>query len=189
MLHNPVSFFYLDAGMLPFPSTWSLCQCRGTATLVQLCSWPPSSIGSPSFVGAPCDYSQAPPALRDQAPTQPHPRSGRQIAVRCRSLPMATVHAPQSLSLPPTEKGLGWGGGKEGRMYQWVCKGRKDMREKWDLKQVAIWRKLLTIASNSAEVIAASNQTRNAKMFACWPSSTSASQFVGNTRSASALSM
>lgn len=42
-------------------------------------------------------------------------------------------------------------------------------------------KKLQTMASDSAEVFLSSSQTSiNSLMFGCWPSSTSASGFVGN---------
>lgn len=37
----------LHPGTHPSPSTWSPSPCPGTVTLVLLCSWPRSSIGSP----------------------------------------------------------------------------------------------------------------------------------------------
>lgn len=43
-LQNLILF---PAGMHPSPSTWFPCQCPGIVILVPLCSWHPSSTGSP----------------------------------------------------------------------------------------------------------------------------------------------
>lgn len=111
--HNLSCLLSLHPGTRPSPSTWFPSQCHGTVTSVLLCSWPPSSIGSPSFAGAPCDYSWVPPALKDHAHPRPHQRSARRMAAHCPSRPTATARAPQSLSWPLTEKSGGEGG--EGR--------------------------------------------------------------------------
>lgn len=123
---------FIPPGTRPFPSTWSPCRSPGTVTSVLPCSWHPSSTGSPSFAGAPCDCSWAPPALKDHAQPRLPLRIARRMATHCPSLPMATARAPQSPSWPLTEKsGVEGRAGREGRrMYQWVCKGKKAMREK-----------------------------------------------------------
>ena len=105
-------FLCLNPGTRPFPSTWSPCRCPGTVTLAPLCSWRPSSTGSPWSAGEPCGYSWAPPALRDHMRARRQPRSGRRMATHCHSLPTATARAPQSPSWPLTEKN---GRGRVGR--------------------------------------------------------------------------
>ena len=124
---NDVSwcFLCLDPGTHLSPSTWFPSRCRGIVTSVLLCSWHPSSTGSPLSAGVPCDYSRAPPALRDRVWPQPLLRNVKRMAAHCHSPPTATARAQQSPSWPLTEESEVEGGGlvKGGRrMYQWVCK-------------------------------------------------------------------
>lgn len=117
------SFLWLCAGTPLSPFTWSRSRCRGTVTSAPLCSWLPSSTGSPWFAGALCDCLRAPRALGGRALRPPRRRRARRAA----AAPTATALAQRSTSWPLTERsGRGGQGGNEGRqMYLWVCKNEE----------------------------------------------------------------
>lgn len=124
--------------MRPFHFTWFPCRCPGTVTLVLLCSWPPSSTGSPSFAGVLCGYSQVPPAPGDLAGQRTRLRSSRRTATHCPSPPTATARAPQSLSWPLTEKSGGWGGKKGECTNEYVkesCEGKVRLELRSNIKK------------------------------------------------------
>lgn len=78
------------------------------------------------------------------------------------SEPELTTHWEQRRGV----EGRGGEGEEGSRMYQWVCKG-KVVRERWDLKTVAIWRKLQKMSSNCVGLCGQKSNPTNQRIWWC----------------------